>query len=110
MDATRSDDGGRKRMPLIRAGSIVTPRRGEILPQQPLDDDTLEGVPDDDRLGIEPADDPRVVRHDVLDAVSRDAVRLLARLLDRARVTGASPGATGEYPASRQRSPRGSRS
>jgi len=43
---------------------------GEVLPQQPLDDEASERMADHDWLGIERADDLAVVLDDVVDAVT----------------------------------------
>jgi len=44
-------------------------RRGDVLPEQPLNDETSEGMADDDWLRFEGASDPGVVLDDLVDAV-----------------------------------------
>jgi hypothetical protein len=59
---------------------------GEALAEQPLRDQAAEGVPDDDRLRLEWADDRSVVVDDGVDPVPGDAIRVRARLGDRVRI------------------------
>src|SRR5258708_16193242 len=60
-------------------------RRGrQRLSEQPLRDEAAERVPDNDRRGVQVADDAGVVLDDVLDTVAGNLARFAPSLLDRA--------------------------
>ena len=61
---------------------------GEVLAEEPLDDQAAEGVADRDRLRLERADELGVVVDHRVDPVAGDAVGLVPRLLDRVAVAG----------------------
>jgi len=64
------------------------------LREEALRDQTAEGVADDDRLRLEPADDRQAMSDDVVDAVPGDALRMPARVGHSVAVPG-RPAATG---------------
>src|SRR3984893_17343574 len=60
---------------------------GEVLAEQPLRDKAAEGVADDDRRRLKPADDPGVVADHIVDALARHLAGVAAARLHRVRVT-----------------------